>query len=78
MGEKKVTDEERHRNEAAAVPRRAALRACTLMVAGLVSMTAVAVGHRTGVLDRFRAWVAEVPELGALAQSAAKSEDRSL
>lgn len=73
-----MTDEDRHRDEAAAVPRRAALRACALMMVGLVSMTAVAVGHRTGELDRFRAWVAEVPELGALAQSPAKSEDRSL
>lgn len=40
------------------IPRKTARRACTLLLAGLVSMTVVAVGERTGDLDEFRAWVA--------------------
>lgn len=48
------------------VSRKVAYRGCALMLAGLVSMSVVAVGERTGDLDQFRNHVSQAQTLGAL------------
>lgn len=40
-------------------PPKTAGRACALLLVGVVSMTVVAVGQRTGDVDRFRTWAAQ-------------------
>ncbi|QCF27686.1 hypothetical protein soil367_18115 [Hydrocarboniclastica marina] len=48
------------------VTRKVALRGCALMLAGLISMTVVAVGERTGDLDQLRSRVSEAGASSAL------------
>lgn len=59
------------------VPPRVACRGCAMLLVGIISMTVVAVGERTGELDRFRSWVAQTDIVGLHAQSHTQEPNRA-
>lgn len=63
--------------DGAEVSPKVACRGCAMLLVGIVSMTIVAVGERTGELDRFRSWVGQTDTVSLHAQSHTEERNRT-